>query len=91
MNRSFHWYLISKFGPILSKFWLIRLHVPKTKKLLNYAQLAENYVPSVSNLFLAVSVPTGQKRFKKEDSVQNAIFPLINDWRQRVNTLVVFS
>ena len=63
----------------------------KQKKLLSYAQLTENYVLSVSNLFLAISVPTGQKRFKKEDLVQNAIFPLINDRRQRVNTLVVFS
>ena len=63
----------------------------KQKSCINYAQITENYVPSVSSLFLAISVPTGQKRFKKEDLVQNAIFSLINDWRQRVNTLVVFS
>ena len=79
-----------KFWPILFKFWLMRLR-QKQKKPLSYAQLTENYVLSVSNLFLAISVPTGQKRFKKEDLVQNAIFPLINDRRQRVNTLVVFS
>ena len=51
----------------------------KQKKLLNYTQLTENYVLSVSNLFLAISMPADQKRFKKEDLVQNAIFPLIND------------
>ena len=79
-----------KFWPILFKFWLMRLG-QKQKKLLSYAQLTENYVLSVSNLFLAISVPTGQKRFKKEDLVQNANFPLINHRRQRVNTLVVFS
>lgn len=78
MNRSFHWYLILQIlaNPVQVLAYAL---APKTKKLLNYAQLAENYVPSVSNLFLAISVPTGLKRFKKEDSVQNAIFPLIND------------
>lgn len=78
MNRSFHWYLILQIlaNPVQVLAYAL---APKTKKLLNHAQITENYVPSVSNLFLAISMPTGQKRFKKEDLVQNAIFSLIND------------
>ena len=49
-------------------------------KLLNYIQLAENYVLiSVGNLFFshfyANSRVTGRKLFKKEDLVKNAVFP----------------
>ena len=78
MNRSFHWYLILQIlaNPVQVLAYAL---APKTKKLLNYAQITENYVPSVSSLFLAISVPTGLKRFKKDDLVQNAIFSLIND------------
>ena len=43
----------------------IKIEIDSTERLLDYIQLAENYVLSVGNLFLAIPILTSRKTVQK--------------------------
>ena len=68
-------------------------HAQKSKKLLNYIQLAENYVLfSVEKLFfLAIPIITSRKKVQKERFGSNAILYKIARWQRVKHCLMVLT